>query len=171
MTNKTTISYVLYLGATAALGGLLFGFDIAIITGAGPFLKEDFRLDDLSLGWAVSSLLFGGAIGCVGIGIARATGNRDAATELAWFLMSESVQRDIFPKHSGQPATNSSWADPQIDLEHHGFYTALRENMEIAYIRPRYASFHALELRVGQALQGFWDDEASLKKTLKILND
>jgi SP family arabinose:H+ symporter-like MFS transporter len=45
--------------ATAALGGLLFGFDIAIITGAGPFLKSRFGLDDLGLGWAFSSLLFG----------------------------------------------------------------------------------------------------------------
>jgi hypothetical protein len=37
------------LAATAALGGLLFGFDIAI-TGAGPFLTQHFRLTDLSLG-------------------------------------------------------------------------------------------------------------------------
>ena len=41
------------------LGGLLFGFDIAIITGAGPFLNDHFQLDDLGLGWAFSSLLFG----------------------------------------------------------------------------------------------------------------
>jgi MFS family permease len=45
--------------ATAALGGVLFGFDVAIITGAGPFLKKHFELDDLGLGWAFSSLLFG----------------------------------------------------------------------------------------------------------------
>ena len=37
MRGQTNIAYVLFLGATAALGGLLFGFDIAIITGAGPF--------------------------------------------------------------------------------------------------------------------------------------
>lgn len=63
MLTKTNISYVLFLGATASLGGLLFGFDIAIITGAGPFLKEYFRLSDLGLGWAFSSLLFGCVIG------------------------------------------------------------------------------------------------------------
>ena len=62
---KTTInlSYVIFLAATAALGGLLFGFDIAIITGAGPFLTQHFKLSDLSLGWAFSSLLFGCVIG------------------------------------------------------------------------------------------------------------
>jgi SP family arabinose:H+ symporter-like MFS transporter len=65
MRATTNISYVLFLGATAALGGLLFGFDIAIITGAGPFLMEHFKLDDLSLGWAFSSLLFGCVLGSV----------------------------------------------------------------------------------------------------------
>ncbi len=57
--------YVLFLGSTAALGGLLFGFDIAIIVGAGPFLIEQFGLSDLSLGWAFSSLLFGCALGSI----------------------------------------------------------------------------------------------------------
>jgi SP family arabinose:H+ symporter-like MFS transporter len=56
-------SYFLFLGATAALGGLLFGFDLAIIVGAGPFLIERFHLTDFSLGWAFSSLLFGCALG------------------------------------------------------------------------------------------------------------
>ena len=54
---------VLALGATAALGGLLFGFDIAIITGAGPFLLKHFQLGALGLGWAFSSLLFGCVLG------------------------------------------------------------------------------------------------------------
>lgn len=54
---------VFALGATAALGGLLFGFDIAIITGAGPFLLRHFQLGPLGLGWAFSSLLFGCVVG------------------------------------------------------------------------------------------------------------
>ena len=63
MKTNINVRYVIFLAATAALGGLLFGFDIAIITGAGPFLTEHFKLGDLSLGWAFSSLLFGCAIG------------------------------------------------------------------------------------------------------------
>jgi len=46
------------------LGGLLFGFDVAIITGAGPFITRQFSLDDIRLGWAFSSLLFGCVVGC-----------------------------------------------------------------------------------------------------------
>ena len=56
--------YLAFLAITGALGGLLFGFDIAIITGAGPFITRRFALSDLGLGWAFSSLLFGCVIGC-----------------------------------------------------------------------------------------------------------
>jgi len=40
-------------------GGLLFGFDVAIITGAGPFVTRTFGLNSIEEGWAYSSLLFG----------------------------------------------------------------------------------------------------------------
>ncbi len=53
------LRYVIFLACTAALGGLLFGFDVAIITGAGPFLTRHFGLSEIGQGWAFSSLLFG----------------------------------------------------------------------------------------------------------------
>jgi MFS transporter, SP family, arabinose:H+ symporter len=61
--NEIKTLYLLLLTVTAALGGLLFGFDIAIITGAGPFIQQHFRLTELQLGWGFSSLLFGCIIG------------------------------------------------------------------------------------------------------------
>jgi SP family arabinose:H+ symporter-like MFS transporter len=68
VTPRINLSYTIYLASTAALGGLLFGFDVAIITGAGPFLAERFRLNDLSLGFAFSSLLFGCVLGSAAAG-------------------------------------------------------------------------------------------------------
>ncbi len=64
MTESINLRYVAFLACTAALGGLLFGFDIAIITGAGPFISRQFDLGDIGLGWAFSSLLFGCVLGC-----------------------------------------------------------------------------------------------------------
>ena len=61
--DVVSLRYVSFLASAGALGGLLFGFDIAIITGAGPFLTRHFMLSDLSLGWAFSSLLFGCVLG------------------------------------------------------------------------------------------------------------
>lgn len=63
MIMSINLRYVAFLACTASLGGMLFGFDIAIITGAGPFITRDFGLTDIGLGWAFSSLLFGCVIG------------------------------------------------------------------------------------------------------------
>lgn len=59
--EKSKTGFILLITSVAALGGLLFGFDIAIITGAVPFIRNYFDLNELQLGWAVSSLL----VGCV----------------------------------------------------------------------------------------------------------
>ncbi len=64
-TNRRKQLQITLLAATAALGGAMFGFDIAIIVGAGPFLVQHFNLGDLALGWAYSSLLFGCILGSI----------------------------------------------------------------------------------------------------------
>ncbi|HOH31770.1 MAG TPA: MFS transporter, partial [Candidatus Hydrogenedentes bacterium] len=53
---------------TAALGGLLFGFDTAVISGTTEMIQSVFRMTDAQLGWAVSSALVGCVVGAVGIG-------------------------------------------------------------------------------------------------------
>jgi MFS transporter, SP family, arabinose:H+ symporter len=66
--STTRKNYVLLISSIAALGGLLFGFDTAVISGTTPFIKPYFKLDDIWLGWTVSSLLFGCIIGVVSAG-------------------------------------------------------------------------------------------------------
>jgi MFS transporter, SP family, arabinose:H+ symporter len=65
--NRTSIGgnvgYVIKIAMAAAMGGLMFGFDIAIIAGAGPLLAQTFALTPIELGWAFSILLFGCALG------------------------------------------------------------------------------------------------------------
>jgi len=51
------------------MGGLMFGFDIAIISGAVPFIQPYFGWNELQLGWGVSSLLVGAIIGAFGSGV------------------------------------------------------------------------------------------------------
>lgn len=61
--NGINMGQLMLSSIIAALGGLLFGFDIAIITGAGPFLTKAFGLSSIQEGWAYSSLLFGCILG------------------------------------------------------------------------------------------------------------
>ncbi len=77
--RSSSQAFLLKTVVTASLGGFLFGFDIAIITGAGPYLRVHFGLDDLSLGWAFSSLLFGCVMGSLVTGrLADRWGRRKA---------------------------------------------------------------------------------------------
>ena len=52
----------------AAIGGLLYGFDTAVINGALPFFTSHFSLNDVMTGWAVSSALLGCIVGAIGAG-------------------------------------------------------------------------------------------------------
>lgn len=57
--------YIYTISAIAALGGLLFGFDLAIISGAIHFFSQHFQLDEFNTGWAVGCINIGAAIGAL----------------------------------------------------------------------------------------------------------
>ena len=57
--------YLLRSAIVAALGGLLFGFDTAVIAGATRALSEIFHLSPVMLGVTVSSALWGTVIGSI----------------------------------------------------------------------------------------------------------
>jgi len=52
----------------AALGGLLFGFDTAVISGTTDWLKTQFALTDFTLGFTVASALIGTIVGSITVG-------------------------------------------------------------------------------------------------------
>lgn len=54
--------HIVLIAATAALGGLLFGYDTGVISGALLFLKVAFHLSPLMMG-VVTSIALGGAAG------------------------------------------------------------------------------------------------------------
>lgn len=62
--------YLMMLTGVAALGGLLFGYDTAVISGAVGFLQTHFQLGAGLKGWAASSALIGCIFGAMFAGIA-----------------------------------------------------------------------------------------------------
>jgi MFS transporter, SP family, xylose:H+ symportor len=71
--------YLLGCALIAALGGLLFGFDTAVISGTTDALRAKFSLTDNLLGFTVASALVGTIIGSIGAGRpADAVGRRAA---------------------------------------------------------------------------------------------
>lgn len=52
-------AYLFLLALSAALGGLLFGYDTAVVSGAEGLLQRHFGLNELQTGWAASCVLLG----------------------------------------------------------------------------------------------------------------
>jgi len=69
MTKPKYSFYLPFICLIATMGGLMFGFDISIISGAVPFIQPYFGWNELQLGWGVSSLLVGAIIGAFGSGV------------------------------------------------------------------------------------------------------
>lgn len=85
--NNSMKTQILYFGV-ALLGGMLFGYDTAVINGAMPFFTSYFDLSTAMVGWSVSS----GLVGCI-FGAAIASwptdkfGRRDTMKITACFFL------------------------------------------------------------------------------------
>ncbi len=60
---KVNFHYLLTISLVTALGGLLFGYDISVISGTIPFITDFFSLTEQMKGWVVSSALIGCILG------------------------------------------------------------------------------------------------------------
>lgn len=69
MKGKTNNGYVLFLAIVAALGGILFGYDTAVISGTVSQVTAQFGLDALSSGWYVGCALIGSIFGVAVAGV------------------------------------------------------------------------------------------------------
>ncbi|HUC80341.1 MAG TPA: sugar porter family MFS transporter [Flavisolibacter sp.] len=82
MNNRTASynsAYIIGISFVSALGGYLFGFDFAVISGALPFLKEEFALSAVGEGFLTGSLALGCIVGCLFAGgLAEKRGRKPA---------------------------------------------------------------------------------------------
>lgn len=69
MSGKSgNIGYVVFLAVVAAMGGFLFGYDTAVISGTIGQVAAQFSLDALAQGWYVGCALIGSIMGVIGAG-------------------------------------------------------------------------------------------------------
>lgn len=61
--NKENIGYVAFLSVVAALGGFLFGYDTAVISGTISKVAAQFSLTEIQTGWYVGCALVGSILG------------------------------------------------------------------------------------------------------------
>ncbi|MEL7585344.1 MAG: sugar porter family MFS transporter [Prolixibacteraceae bacterium] len=89
--HKENLSYVIFLAMVAALGGFLFGYDTAVISGTIGSVAARFSLDDVSTGWYVGCALAGSIFGVVIAGKLSDQFGRKAVLLLSAVLFSGSA--------------------------------------------------------------------------------
>ena len=90
--------YVALVTMVAALGGLLFGYDTAVIAGAIGFLQTHFDLDATMKGWAAACALLGCVVGVSFAGVFSDKLGRKKTLVLAGLLFLVSSVGTALPK-------------------------------------------------------------------------
>lgn len=65
MNQSKNMQYVVFLSVVAALGGFLFGYDTAVISGTISLVSSQFGLTTLQSGWYVGCALVGSITGVI----------------------------------------------------------------------------------------------------------
>jgi sugar porter (SP) family MFS transporter len=94
-----SLAYVYLLASVAALGGLLFGYDTAVISGAIGFMEEYFKLDSIQKGWVASCALLGCILGAAGAGILSDTLGRKKVLLISAVLFTVSAVGAAVPRN------------------------------------------------------------------------
>lgn len=96
-TVRTNLSYLVPICLVATLGGLLFGYDTGVISGAIEFLTARFHLDVVMKGWASGCVLIGCATGVLIVGPISDRFGRKKALLLAALLFLVSALGTALP--------------------------------------------------------------------------
>ncbi len=91
MKKTENLGYVVFLSVVAAIGGILFGYDTAVISGTTSKVAEQFGLDSLQLGWYVGSALIGSILGVASAGVISDRFGRKKAMLFSAFMFSLSA--------------------------------------------------------------------------------
>ena len=100
--NAGSIGYVFLITVVAALGGLLFGYDTGVISGAIGYLTDHFALDAYLKGWAAASALVGCIIGACFAGVLSDWVGRKRVLLLSAVLFAISAIGSAIPRSLAQ---------------------------------------------------------------------
>lgn len=108
-------NYLLGISFVSTIGGFLFGYDTAIISGCNTFLEKHYELSATELGWLVSSALLGTILGCIVAGSITDRLGRKKTLILAAMALSISAFGSMLPPQFLGDLKNAFWIASEAD--------------------------------------------------------
>jgi len=116
MSNPKSTLYLIGISFVTTIGGFLFGYDTAIISGCNSFLQAQFELTSVTLGWLASSALLGTILGCIISGsITDKLGRKKTLIIAALALTLSAIGSTLPPQFIGNPESGF-WFFSSIDF-------------------------------------------------------
>lgn len=97
MSQSSHKSFLYKCTVVAAVGGFLFGYDTAVVSGAIGYMETYFTLDAAAKGWAASCALIGCMIGAMMAGMLSDSWGRKKVLQLAGFAFAISSLGILIP--------------------------------------------------------------------------
>ena len=89
--KQYNFAYLIFLSVVAAIGGFLFGYDTAVISGTTKMVAAQFNLDTIAVGWYVGCALIGSIAGVLVAGYMGDTIGRKRSMIVAALLFTVSA--------------------------------------------------------------------------------
>lgn len=109
-------------------------------------------------------------IGGVGLALLTAAPERDAAVDYLSWVTSADSQDGLFTTSGGQPARRTAWQRPELDALNGGFFSALAQSMDQAFLRPNAAWFGRLQPILGMTIRDALQARVSPETTQAALD-
>lgn len=109
-------------------------------------------------------------LGGVGLALLAQAPAREAAIDYLVWVTSADCQGGLFTTSGGQPAQEAAWDDPDLDRLNGGYFSATRDSLREAYVRPNARWFGHYQTAAGRLLQDFIREGRTPEDTVQKLN-
>jgi multiple sugar transport system substrate-binding protein len=143
---------------------------VPLMFGYSNYARPAFRPWTLTFGNAPrgSSGTIGSVLGGVGMALSAQTRSSENAAALAREIGSAPVQSGSYARSGGQPGHGAAWDSPDVNALVGGFFTATRETIDQAFVRPRVAGHRQFQPAAGELIHDYiWNDRQSARECLE----
>lgn len=109
-------------------------------------------------------------LGGTGIAVSSGCANAKVATEFCAFVAGRDCQTHLYGVCGGQPASGSAWRNPLLNQISNDFFERTLGTIEVAYVRPRYAGYIALQHSAGIPISEYLQRKTTAAHVLERLD-